>query len=305
MKHHIGSAVVEAREPSPDQEELLGYLQDHGMTLLNTWHAKPTYTCQTGDWQTQIDFLLRREQHADRTAKDSKPWHQAPVGKWKANHHVPVWASIRHIDPGKLPRKQIHKSFKNTLQGSITHNDRQAQQLQTLVEQKVSELTSTGCIEDISDQLDQIMTSAISEVYSPDARADQRLSQDPQAQLSVKAMWRTYARYREAKTATFQSIFAKWKQFAIFHKTSRATGRSSGNPRPVRRRSDGRGYTLCTQSPRCSRSDMLGDRFAHRYLPEVLFKLSWINPKVCIKRVLGNARCTTTKLLLAMFNKFR
>ena len=34
MKHHIGSAVI-------DQEELLGYLQDHGMTLLNTWHAKP------------------------------------------------------------------------------------------------------------------------------------------------------------------------------------------------------------------------------------------------------------------------
>ena len=222
MKHHIGSAVVEAREPSPDQEELLGYLQDHGMTLLNTWHAKPAYTCQTGDSQTQIDFLLCREQHADRTAKDSKPWHQAPIGKWKANHHVPVWASIRHFDPGKLPRKQIHKSFKNTLQGSIMHNDRQAQQLQFLVEQKVSELTSTGCIEDISDQLGQIMTSTISEVYSPDARADQRLSQDPQVQLSVKAMWRTCARYREAKTATFQNIFAKWKQFAIFHKTSRA-----------------------------------------------------------------------------------
>ena len=29
----------------------------HGMTLLNTWHAKPAYICQTGDSQTQIDFF--------------------------------------------------------------------------------------------------------------------------------------------------------------------------------------------------------------------------------------------------------
>ena len=192
------------------------------MTLLNTWHAKPAYTCQTGDSQTQIDFLLCREQHADRTAKDSKPWHQAPIGKWKANSHVPVWASIRHIDPGKLPRKKFYKSYKNTLQGSIMHYDRQAQQLQAKVGRKVLELTSIGCIEDLSEQLDQIMTSTIAEVYSPDKKVDQRLSQDPQVQLSVKEMWKTYAKYREVKTATFQNILAKWKQFAIFHKTSRA-----------------------------------------------------------------------------------
>ena len=222
MKHHIGSAVIAAREPSPDQEEFLAYLQDHGMTLLNTWNAKPAHTCQTGDARTQIDFLLSREQHADRTAKDSKPWHQAPIGKWKANHHVPVWASIRHVDPGKLPRKPIPKSFKSTLLGSVESNDRQAKQLQSLVEQKISTIPSTGGIADISDRLDWIMTSTISEVYSPDARDDHRLSQDPQVQLSVRAMWNTYASYREAKLATFQNIFAKWRQFAVFHKTSRA-----------------------------------------------------------------------------------
>ena len=222
MKHHIGSAVIAAREPSPDQEEFLAYLQDHGMTLLNTWNAKPAYTCQTGDAKTQIDFLLSREQHADRTAKDCKPWHQAPIGKWKANHHVPVWASIRHVNPGKLPRKPIPKSFKSTLLGSVEGNDSQAKQLQSLVEQKISTVPSTGGIANTSARLDWIMTSTISEVYSPDARDDHRLSQDPQVQLSVRAMWNTYASYREAKLATFQNIFAKWRQFAVFHKTSRA-----------------------------------------------------------------------------------
>ena len=108
MRHHIGSAIVAAREPSPDQEEFLGYLQDRGMTLLNTWHAEPAYTCQTGDSQTQIDFILCREQHADKTAKDSKPWRQAPVGKWKTNHRIPVWASVRHIEPERLPQKKLY-----------------------------------------------------------------------------------------------------------------------------------------------------------------------------------------------------
>ena len=66
------------------------------------------------------------------------------------------------------------------------------------------------------------MISAIAEVYPPDKKEDQRLSQDPQVQLSAKEMWRTYAKYKEVKTATFQNIFAKWKQYALFHKTSRA-----------------------------------------------------------------------------------
>ena len=117
MRHHIGSAITEAREPSSDQEEFLGYLQDHGVALLNTWNAKPAYTCQTGDAQTQIDFIICREQRADKLAKDSRPWHQAPVGRWKANHHIPVWASVRQIDPGKLPPKRQCKSYKKHLKG--------------------------------------------------------------------------------------------------------------------------------------------------------------------------------------------
>ena len=220
MKHHIGSAIVEAREPAADQEELLGHLQDFGMTLLNTWHAKPAYTCQTGDSQTQIDFILCREQHADKI--DSKPWHQAPVGKWKANHHVPIWASIRHIEPAKLPPKKLFKSSKSTLQGSVALQDQQARQLRDEVERKVRELIATENIEEISTRMDQIMLTTIAEVYSPDKREDHRLSQDPQVQLSVREMWQIYAKYREAKTTTIVNIFAKWKQYAAFHKTSRA-----------------------------------------------------------------------------------
>ena len=131
-------------------------------------------------------------------------------------------ASVRRIEPERLPQKKLYKSYKNTLQGSVTLHDQQARQLKVEVERKVQELTATGNIEEISASLDQIMLSAIAEVYPPDKREDHRLLQDPQVQLSVKEMWKTYAKYREAKTTTFLNIFAKRRQYALFHKTSRA-----------------------------------------------------------------------------------
>ena len=221
MKHHIGSAIVATKEPSPDQEEFLGYLQDHGMTLLNTWNAKPTYTCQTGDSQTQIDFILCRSQHADTQAKGSRPWYDSNIGRWKANHHVPVWASIRHIDPCRLPQKKTFKSYKATLQASIEMKDQQAMQLQHKVEQKIQDMTDTGEIEDISARIDDIMLSTIAEVYRPDQQEDNRISQDVAVQFSVKSMWQTYAKFRAAKAATVKNILEKWKLYKQFQKASK------------------------------------------------------------------------------------
>ena len=124
--------------------------------------------------------------------------------------------------PADSPKKKQCKSYKTTLQGSVELQDQQAQQLQVEVDRKIQELTVMGDIEVVSAQLDEIMLSTIAEVYPPDKREDHRLSQDPQVQLSIKEMWRTYARYREAKTATFLNIFAKWKHYALFQKTSKA-----------------------------------------------------------------------------------
>ena len=211
MRHHIGSATVEAKESSRDQEEFLGYLQGHGMALLNTWNAKPAYTCQTGDAQTQIDFIICRVQHADKIAKDSRPWHQSPVGRWKANHHIPVWASVRLINPGKLPQKKPFKSFECTLQDSIENQDQKARQLQDKAKIMVQEIPYTGNLEDMSAKLDNILLKAVEDIYTPDKTKDNRVSQVPAVQHSVKAMWQIDVR----------SIHGDQKQYAMSQKTSR------------------------------------------------------------------------------------
>ena len=86
----MGSALSPVREAANDQEDFLSYLQEYGLAILNTWNARPAHTCHTGDARTQIDFLITRVQHADAVAKQSAPWQAAPVGRWKANHHVPL-----------------------------------------------------------------------------------------------------------------------------------------------------------------------------------------------------------------------
>ena len=106
LHRHVGSALSPVREAANDQEDFLIYLQDYGLSILNTWNARPAHTCHTGDARTQIDFLITRVQHADAVAKQSAPWQAAPVGRWKANHHVPVWGSVRQVHPCKLRRKQ-------------------------------------------------------------------------------------------------------------------------------------------------------------------------------------------------------
>ena len=61
----LGSALSPVREAANDQEDFLSYLQDYGLSVLNTWNARPAHTCHTGDARTQIDFLITRVQRAD------------------------------------------------------------------------------------------------------------------------------------------------------------------------------------------------------------------------------------------------
>ena len=123
--------------------------------------------------------------------------------------HSCLGLSARHRSRQAPPEEAVQVD-KQTLQGSVKLQDQQAQQLQVEVDRKIQELTVTGDIEAVTAQLDEIILSTIAEVHPPDKRDDSRLSQDPKVQLSSKEMWRTYAKFRETKTATFLNIFAKW-----------------------------------------------------------------------------------------------
>ena len=145
LHRRVGSALSPVREAANDQEDFLSYLQDYDLSILNTWNARPAHTCHTGDARTQIDFLITRVQHADAVAKQSAPWQAAPVGRWKANHHVPVWGSVRQ--PCKLPYPRLHCGAE----------DVQSQLLKQLAEDTLRQETWDGSMEQTAERLDAVL----------------------------------------------------------------------------------------------------------------------------------------------------
>ena len=57
-KELIGSAIIHTKEETKDMEEFLGFLQDFGLSLLNTWQCKPAHTCVTSGFKSQLNFLI-------------------------------------------------------------------------------------------------------------------------------------------------------------------------------------------------------------------------------------------------------
>ena len=182
----MGSALSPVREAANDQEDFLSYLQDYGLSILNTWNARPAHTCQTGDARTQIDFLITRVQHADAVAKQSAPWQAAPAGRWKANHHAPVWGSVRQVHPCKLRRKQEGQPARAPIQDSIAAEDVQSQLLKQLVEDTLRQETWDGSMEQTAERLDAVLNECVRTVYPPQTRPDDRLFTQPAYQLTQR-----------------------------------------------------------------------------------------------------------------------
>ena len=160
-------------------------------------------------------------QHADAIAKHSAPWHTAPVGRWKANHHVPVWSSIRQVHPCKFWSKQAGQPARAPIQESIAAEDVQSQLLKQLVEDTLRQETWDGSMEQTAERLDAVLNDCVRTVYPPKSRPDDRLFTQPTYQLKLKNMWAVYADYKRARVATMGNILHKWKLLTTFHKASK------------------------------------------------------------------------------------
>ena len=198
LPRHVGSALSPVCEAVNDQEDFLSYLQDYGLSILNTWNARPAHTCHTGDARTQTDFPITRVQHADAVAKQSAPWQAAPVGRWKANHHVPVWGSVRQVHPCKLP-----------------------QLLKQLVEDTLRQEKWDGPMEQTAERLDVVLNECVRTVYPPQTRPDDRLFTKSAYQMRLKDMWGVYADYKRARVATMGNVLQKWRLLTVFYKASK------------------------------------------------------------------------------------
>ena len=90
MGIHTGGQHLDLKQ---ERNELMSMLDRHRLAALNTWGRRHyTYKHPTG--QSQIDYILIRQQLADYMAKGSKPT-KAPIAGWRSSGHELVMASIK------------------------------------------------------------------------------------------------------------------------------------------------------------------------------------------------------------------
>ncbi|CAE7852282.1 unnamed protein product, partial [Symbiodinium necroappetens] len=87
---HSGNNVMDLRQ---ERAEVMEMLDRHRLTALNTWGRK-TYTYKHPSGNSQIDYVVIRQQHADHGSKGCTTI-QAPVAGWRTSGHEILQASIR------------------------------------------------------------------------------------------------------------------------------------------------------------------------------------------------------------------
>ena len=81
------------KELDDERGRVIEILSRHRLTVLNSWGKKSaTYKHPTGD--TQIDFVVVRQQHSDRRSKQAKPIRTC-LAAWRRSGHEAVFTTVR------------------------------------------------------------------------------------------------------------------------------------------------------------------------------------------------------------------
>ena len=172
---HTGAAILHSQSEYPDQDEFHSILQDHGLTLLNTWHAKNKVTCVNSGSRTQLDYLICRVQHADLQAKHCQPLRGCALGTWKENHHIPVGASVRKLQPWTLPPKRPQMAKNQEVQTAIAHNSPAALAMKASVAQQLQAIPENLDLQQLHHVLTTVLQESLAAFFprrgtSPDER---------------------------------------------------------------------------------------------------------------------------------------
>ena len=218
LRPHTGTAILHSPSEYPDQDEFHSILQDHGLTLLNTWHAKNKVTCGS---QSQLDYLVCRLQRADLQAKHCQPLRDCALGTWKENHHKPVGTSIRKLQPWTLPPKRPQMAKNQEVQAAIAHRTPTALAMKASIAEQLQTFPENLNLQQLHDKLNNVLQDALA-TFFPRQRQNrgERISAHPQFQTPVKKMWELYRTFRTSSNATFQGCFKAWMQYTTFRKTS-------------------------------------------------------------------------------------
>ena len=218
---HTGTAILHSQSEYPDQDEVHSVLQDHGLTLLNTWHAKNKVTCINSGSRTQLDYLVCRVQHADLQAKHCQPLRDCALGTWKENHHIPVGASVRKLQPWTLPPKRPQTAKSQEVQTAIAHNSPAALAMKASIAQHLQAIPDNLDLQQLHHVLTAVLQDSLAAFFPRQgSTSDERVSACPQFQQPVRKMWELYRAFKTSRSTSLGGCFTAWEKYTAFRKTS-------------------------------------------------------------------------------------
>ena len=187
----VGSAVPQGTTNADDGLQAL--LHKHSLSALNTWHCRPhtTFHSHTGD--TQIDYVITRQDNAHAQARTAYPDHHFPVGGYRLSQHFPVRASLplRLFSHRRSP-PSAHPTFDSSaLQAAVREHTPLAQELQQRIALRLREVCTVQ-LAGVHQHVNRILLEETSALFPPSPPADHRVSAHPTYRITARAVWHIY-----------------------------------------------------------------------------------------------------------------
>ncbi|CAE7632953.1 Pol [Symbiodinium sp. CCMP2592] len=226
----VGPCVPADTTDTNGGDELQMMLRTHNLTVLNTWQTKhpSTYYAPTGE--TQIDYVIVRQDAAVAKAKQASPDRSFPIGGGRLTGHFPIRAELPLLPiyfsqkPGHS--KHVQALDVTALQAAVRARSTEAQLLCQNVSARLSQI-DTSQIASAHASVNRILLEEAALAFPREPKPDHRVSAQPGFRITARAVWQTYRQFKRAGVCTFGRIFDKWRLATSFAKASKALRQQS------------------------------------------------------------------------------
>ena len=225
QRPHVGTTCCQPGEGQDREQRLAKLLKAHALCVLNTWHARPSFTYESAQSKTRIDFIITRLSEARGNAKRATPNYTFPVKAWSVAGHWPVEAEVPvapfHRRAQQQPSCPNLRFDKIALLPAVQTNNDQAQALQSTVHQELAKIESTE-LHQVRNSINSALLEAVEKHFPQPKPDDNRLSAQGGFRASAKHTWQLYKEMKAAHTVTAHSVFRQWQATVTFMKASQA-----------------------------------------------------------------------------------
>ena len=226
---NVGTAVLVTEDGlvAEDMRRVLGILQLHHLTALNTWKGPKTrmHTYSMGKSAPQIDFISTSSVEADGRAEGCVPLSDFPVGAWKLDGlHRPLTASVPSGHPKWRHRPaRTHRQYQYDL---LMSDEALGSQFIKNIQAKLHEgVTDPGC-------LNHLLLTAASQVLPSAVQAVRKPYHEQEAVMGpIRSLWTLWRQLKHVTGQQLSSLFDAWRVLAAFRRQKRTVQRASRQAR--------------------------------------------------------------------------